>query len=79
MKIPEQELAKVVICNAYIDATSLRDSADRRSARAFLMGYSKGYEESLILWCQMANISHERIMKKARQMERENNWTRKPK
>lgn len=74
MKIPEVELAKSVICNAYVDAASKKDSKDRREARAFLTGSSEGWIESLKMWCQFADVSYERIIKKSREMKKNNSW-----
>lgn len=76
-KDPMVELARKVICFALIDATSKSESLVRREGRAFLLGSSPAWKNSLHDWCFLANISPDRITKKAKEWE-ENGWpTRK--
>lgn len=63
-----QNLAKAVICQAYYDACSRKDTYIRSSARCFLMGKNKIWLNSLKNWCEVAGIDYYKIIKKSRKL-----------
>lgn len=69
---PYQNLAKSVITQAYMDATSKCNKAyarkNRNEAISFLCGTSKGCMASLKSWCEVAGISADRIIMKSREL-----------
>ena len=75
-----QELAIAVIMQAWIDALHWRDSYNRQSARRFLTGQTKAWQESLESWCALANKDPKRLQRAARirfSDEHKRQWDRK--
>lgn len=70
-------LAKAVIDQAMQDATRKHNthSGDGRSgkdvteARMFLLGSTKAFKESLEIWCELANVPVENVIKVAKLWE----------
>lgn len=62
----ERELGKAVILRAVEDASSSRDSIDRREARYFLCAKNKLWERSLDVWCYIAGWEKDDIIRFAR-------------
>ncbi len=62
----ERDLGRAVILRAIEDASSHRNSLDRKEARLFLCAKSKLWENSLSFWCYMAGWEKDDLVKYAR-------------
>ena len=62
----EKDLGRAVIYIAYKDAISKKDSFRRRSARSFLCGINEWWLESLMVWCDVAEIDYHAILVESR-------------
>jgi hypothetical protein len=62
----EKEMAKAVILQAIKDASALRDTYNRRTARNFLTGCTSEWRDSLETWSDLAGCDSFAIMRKYR-------------
>lgn len=58
MQTGEKELARAVIFQALKDASRIKDSFVRRSARNFLCASNSIWGSSLRLWCDIGELSY---------------------
>lgn len=63
-----KRIASAVILQAIKDLSCDRDSYRFKTARNFCLGTSPAWKESLLLWCEFADINPERVIKKAREI-----------